>query len=93
MYQIQEYTYKRARELGVEVKPSRLKNKKIDVIKNGKRICSIGDINYNDYYSYLRKFGESVARDKRRLYLARHSNNATIKGSCGYYSAQLLWNA
>jgi len=48
-YVIKPYSYKRAEELNVTIKPSNKKNKKIDVYKNNKYICSIGDDNYTDY--------------------------------------------
>jgi hypothetical protein len=31
MYKITDYSYKKVREMGVEIKPSKSKNKKIDV--------------------------------------------------------------
>ena len=52
MYQIKPYTYEKAKEIGVEVRPSTLKNKKIDVYKQGKKIASIGDIRYFDFPTY-----------------------------------------
>ena len=90
MYQIQPYTIKKAKELGVQVKPSQLKNKKIDVIKNGRRICSIGDIRYNDYTTYLRMGNIPLANERRALYHRRHSKD-NVKGTCGWYSLNLLW--
>lgn len=90
MYQIQPYTIRRAKELGVEVKPSQLKNKKIDIIKNGRRICSIGDIRYLDYPTYLRMGDISLANERRSLYHRRHSRD-NVKGSCGWYALNLLW--
>ena len=38
-YKITEYTYNRAKVLGVEVKPSTSPKKKIDVFKDGKLIA------------------------------------------------------
>ena len=41
-YAITNYTYKQAKKLGLQVKPSTNKTKKIDVYKNGKKIeCEI----------------------------------------------------
>ena len=37
MYHITDYTYKQAKKLGVEIKPSKNKKRKIDVLKNGKK--------------------------------------------------------
>ena len=39
-YKILPYSYKRARKLGVTIKPSRTKGKKIDVYKGQKKIAS-----------------------------------------------------
>jgi len=57
MYQIQPYTYKQAKILGVEVKSSTRKNKKIDVYKNGTYICSIGFLGMKDFPTYLKEKG------------------------------------
>ena len=46
MYEITNYTYKQAKKLGVSVKNSTNKTKKIDVYKNGKKIASVGAIIY-----------------------------------------------
>lgn len=91
MYQISEKTKQKAQQLGVEVKPSTTKNKKIDVYKYGRKLYSIGDSRYNDYHTYLRDFGKSVADNKRRLYRARHSKDRAVMNSRGYYASELLW--
>ena len=41
-YIIKSYTKTQARKLGVVVKPSKVKGKKIDVFKNGQKIASVG---------------------------------------------------
>ena len=53
MYKITEYSKEQARKLGVDIKPSVKKNKKIDVIKNGKVVASIGDKRYKDYPTFI----------------------------------------
>ena len=53
VYQIKPYSYEQAKKLNVEIKPSTRKDKKIDVYKDNKYICSIGDINYYDYPTYI----------------------------------------
>ena len=40
-YKITERTLSRARELGVEVKPSTNKRKKLDVFKNGELVARV----------------------------------------------------
>ena len=41
MYIITDYTKKKAKELGVDVKKSTNPKKKIDVFKNGEKIASV----------------------------------------------------
>ena len=87
MYQISDYTKKRAKEINVEVRPSKNKNKKIDVYKEGKKIHSIGHANAKDYPTYLKEKGTEYANERRRLYHLRHT-----KDSIGEYLAKwLLW--
>lgn len=38
-YKITSYTKSKARKIGVEVKPSKIKGKKIDVFKGGKKVA------------------------------------------------------
>lgn len=54
-YKIKNYTKKQAEKLGVDVKPSRVKGKKIDVFKDGKKVASVGALGMNDYPTYLEK--------------------------------------
>ena len=54
VYQIKPYSYEQAKKLNVEIKPSNKKDKKIDVYKDKKYICSIGDIHYYDYATYIK---------------------------------------
>ena len=42
MYEITDYTKRKAHELGVKVVPSVNSKKKIDIWKDGKRIASVG---------------------------------------------------
>jgi hypothetical protein len=91
MYIITDYTYRKARELGVDVRPSKIKNKKIDVFKNGKKLHSIGAIGYLDYPNFVLKYGKDYADEKRRLYYLRHKKDLSVVGSAGYYAAKLLW--
>lgn len=90
-YSITAYTKKQAKKIGVEVKPSKVKGKKIDVFKNGKKVASVGAIGYGDYPTYLRTKGKKYADERRRLYKIRHQSNRTKVGSNGYYADKLLW--
>ena len=57
MYPITNYTYSQAKKIGVVVKPSTNKTKKIDVYKQGKKIASVGANGMNDFPTYIKKMG------------------------------------
>ena len=90
-YQISQYTKKKAKQLGVIVKPSSNPKKKIDVFKDDKKIASIGSISYYDYPTYLKTKGKEYAEERRRLYKIRHAKDLSNEGSPGWWSDQLLW--
>jgi len=95
-YRISNYTKKQAKKLGVTVKPSRNKGKKIDVFKNGKKVASVGAIGYNDYPTYMSlekkgKVEKGTANKKRKSYKARHEKHRNKKGTNSYYADKLLW--
>ena len=52
-YKITAYTLKKAKKMGLQVKQSTNKTKKIDVYKQGKKIASVGARGMNDYPTYL----------------------------------------
>lgn len=91
MYKIKKYTYNKAKKLGLEVKPSTNKTKKIDVYKKGKKVAAVGAAGMNDYPTYIEKRGPQYAKTRRRLYKMRHEKDRHIKGSHGWYADQLLW--
>jgi len=90
MYQITNHTKQRAKELGVTIIPSEYKNKKLDIFKDGEFICSIGDIRYMDYGSYL-EYGKDIADKHRKNYYIRHAKDIKRVGSKGWWAAVLLW--
>jgi len=91
MYHITNYTKTKAKQLGVDVKPSTNKKKKIDVYKNGHKIASVGAIGYNDYPTYIETKGKQYADERRKLYKIRHSKDLKNIGSNGFYADKLLW--
>lgn len=91
MYTITPYTRRQARRLGVTVAPSRIKGKKLDVFKKGRKIASIGALGYADYPTFLKTKGPTIARQKRQAYKQRHAKDRQRKGTPGYYADQLLW--
>jgi len=91
LYNIKPYTYKQANKLGVAVKPSTNKTKKIDVFKQDKKVASVGANGMMDYPSYLESRGAKYANTRRQLYKMRHEKDRNIKGTAGYYADKLLW--
>jgi hypothetical protein len=95
-YKITKYTKDKAKKLGVEVKPSQNKTKKIDVFKGGKKVASVGARGMNDYPTYmdLEKKGKAekgTANKRRKLYKIRHRKDKDVKGSAGFFADKLLW--
>ena len=106
MYKITNYTYKQAKKLHLQVKPSTNKTKKIDVFKMvinkknksnkknnliKKKIASIGAYGMNDFPTYMKTKGIKYAKTRRRLYKQRHEKDRHIKGSNGWLADKLLW--
>ena len=73
-----------AARLGVDVRKSRAKGKKIDVIRSGKVVASVGAIGYDDFTKH---------RDEKRKknYKKRFEKTRHKKGTASYYADQLLW--
>ena len=75
----------RAAKLGVTVRPSTRKHKKLDVYDSaGNRVASIGDVRYSDFLQH----GDP---ERRRRYKLRHEKNRHVKGKPGYYADKILW--
>jgi hypothetical protein len=87
MYSITAYTRQRAKEIGVDVKPSTKKGKKIDVYKNGKFIASLGQAGAGDFPHYLAEKGVEYAEERRRLYRLRHTKDTVGE----VLALHLLW--
>jgi hypothetical protein len=89
-YSIQPGQRFAAFDLGVSIKPSTVKGKKIDVFKNGVKVASIGALGYGDFWTYF-KDDPGLAHKKRKAYKARHKGEQLKKGSPGYYAWYILW--
>ena len=87
-YTITKYTFDRAKELGYTVKPSTLKNKKIDVYKDGNKIGSVGAIGYMDFPTWIEKKGLEYANNRRKLFHERFKNSNSLNSQL---AKQLLW--
>ena len=88
MYTIKPYHRKKAKELGVQIKPSTRGNFKLDVYKDDRLLASIGDRRYADYILHLEDHGKEYADERRRLYMLRHKKDKSLRGLLAMY---LLW--
>jgi hypothetical protein len=88
VYTITAYTKNRAKQAGLEVKPSTKQGKKLDVYKDGKFLASVGASAYGDYSTFLKEKGADYADERRRLYHIRHKNNNGLEGTL---AKVLLW--
>ena len=88
-YKITEYSKTQAKKLGVEIKPSTNKKKKIDVFRDGEKIGSIGAVGYGDYPTYTKEKGKAYADERRRLYRLRHKND--LNSGNGLLASKILW--
>jgi hypothetical protein len=91
MYKITNRQRINAQSLGVAIKPSTNKSKKIDVFKNGQKIASIGAMGYKDYDIHLKESGRAYADERRRLYKIRHKDNRNKIGTPGFFADRILW--
>ena len=89
MYEITEYQKLQAKKLGVNIKPSTRKGKKLDVFENNKKIASIGSLGMNDYSLHMKKKGKAFADERRRLYRKR-TDWCKDKTGCKY-AREILW--
>jgi len=91
MYDIQPYTKEQAKKLGVQVKPSTRKGKKIDVFKDGNKVASIGSLGMGDFPTFQKTQGKAFADKHRKAYKIRHAKDSKVKGTPGFYANALLW--
>jgi hypothetical protein len=99
MYQISDLQYSNARRLGVTIKPSTSKRKKIDVFEGAKKVASIGGVKldgtfYMDYSTYLRTTTPEIANARRIAYLARHAGEPKKTDGAytnSFYADRILW--
>ncbi len=93
MYTITDYTKEQAKKLGVEVKQSTKKNKKIDIYdeRDGQYITSVGQLGYKDYPTYIKENGKEYADKRREQFYKRFGKKAEKPYTNAYYAAKLLW--
>lgn len=96
-YTITQYTKDKAKNLGLTIRPSTRRGKKIDVFdKSGKKLASVGAKGYKDYPTYLileqqGLFPKGYAEKRRNLYKKRHKKHRRKKNTPSWYADQLLW--
>tara|TARA_R100000697_G_scaffold115749_1_gene135736 strand:- start:370 stop:642 length:273 start_codon:yes stop_codon:yes gene_type:complete len=75
---------RKAKKIGVKVKPSTRKGKKLDVFKDGKKVGSIGAIGYEDF---------NIHKDKKRRdnYKKRHGKYRNKVGTNSFFADRILW--
>ena len=95
VYQIKARQRAAAKKIGVSIKPSQNKGKKIDVMKGGKKVASVGAKGMNDYATYIKTKGKPFADKRKSLYMQRHKKDKTykdVKLTPGYFAKKILWN-
>jgi hypothetical protein len=91
-YRIKPYSYLQAKKIGVTIKPSKNKGKKIDVFnRSGDKVASIGALGMGDYPTFKSTMGADYAEKRRKAYKSRHAKNRRVRGSAGYYADKILW--
>lgn len=90
-YRITAHTKAAAKRHGLTVRPSKRAGKKIDVIKNGNVVASVGATGYTDYGTLLQKGNRAEANKRRKAYKQRHQKHRTRKGTASWYADKLLW--
>ena len=84
-----------AKSIGVEVKPSTRKGKKLDAYKDGQYQASFGQTGFNDFHTYKKEKGEAYAMERRRLYHIRHKGEGGKmkdgKLTASYLAKKILW--
>ena len=91
VYKITSYSRKKAKQLGVTIKRSKLKGKKIAVFKKGKKVADVGALGYSDFPTYTKTKGKVFANKRRKLYKIRHEKTRKKVGSRSYYADRILW--
>ena len=91
-YRIKSYSYAQAEKLGVTIKPSTRKGKKIDVFnRQGEKLASIGALGMGDYPTFMQTKGKEFAESRRKAYKNRHEKDRHKRGTAGYFADKILW--
>jgi hypothetical protein len=87
-YKITQFTRDRAKEIGVEIYPSKNPKKKLDVVFPKGAVVSIGAMGYGDFPTYMKTHGMEYALKRRLAYHMRHRKD---DGLAGQLAKHLLW--
>ena len=90
-YQIKGAQRSRAKALGVTIKPSKVKGKKLDVFKGDKKVASIGALGMGDFETFKKTKGLEHAKERRKAYKSRHQKTRVKVGTPSYYADKILW--
>lgn len=91
-YRIKAYSYAQAKKLGVTIKPSSRKGKKIDVFnRQGEKLASIGALGMGDFPTYTQTKGKEFADGRRKAYKMRHEKDRHVRGTAGFFADRILW--
>jgi len=74
-----------AKKIGVEIKVSTRKGKKLDVFKDDKKVASIGDITMSDFLQHNDD-------QRKKNYKSRFQKTRTKVGTASYYADKILWS-
>ena len=88
MYKIKPQQRKRAKEIGVEIRPSTKGNFKLDVYSKGRLLASVGHKQYADFATYKETKGLAHANLHRTAYFRRHQSDKSLRGLLAKF---LLW--
>jgi hypothetical protein len=90
-YQITSRQRANARRIGVKIKPSTVKGKKLDVFKGDKKVASIGALGMMDFDKWKAKEGIEKAKKRQKAFKSRFSKQRVKVGTPAYYADQILW--
>ena len=89
-FEISDFELQNAKKLNVEIIPSTVKDKKLDVIRDGKYLFSIGNLLIPSYSDWKKSDGEIYAEQRKKLYWMKNLKNVPQDG-LQFYSSHILW--
>ena len=90
-YQITSRQRGNAKRIGVKIKPSTVKGKKVDVFKGDKKVASIGALGMKDFDLWKKSEGIEKAKARQKAFKSRFQKQRTKVGTPSYYADKILW--